>query len=229
MFSRKGHGPISIGSSLIPESSAEKLVGFYISKDMTWKPHLQALERDLRCRIGILRRLSWHLSKPSLISCLNPVFMSKLQGGLELFTDSLSHQNPNLRDCPAIYRLQVLQNEAMRVVLRKRVSDKMSVEQLLNETRQSSVATLALRATYRQSWNFFSTLQRRRLFNTSHRLDKWGNERATRQNQGDTFPEQDVRNSLLSRLCKCWNDMSVDLKATASKYAVKAKLKQIFK
>ena len=224
VFNKKCQDPISIAGSEIPESKTEKLVGFHISKDMSWKPHIQALESDLRSRIGILRRLSWHLTKPTLIACLNPVFMSKLQGGLELFTNPLSHSNPNMKKCSTLQRLQVIQNEAMRVVLRKKVSDRVTVEQLLSETNQASVTALALRASCRQAWNFFSTLERRKLFKTSQRLNMWSSERFTRQNNSDTFP---VKDSLLSRMSKCWNELPIDVKAAESKSAVKAKLKQI--
>ena len=122
----------------------------------------------------------------------------------------------------------MLQNEAIRVVLRKRVSDRVSVDQPLSEAKQCSVTTLALRASYRQAWNFFSTSERRRMFKTTQRLNMWRSERSTRQNKGDTFPEQDVRDSLLSRLCKCWNELPADVKTAETKSAVKAKLKQIF-
>ena len=126
MFSRSSQKPIQVGEDKIQESTSIKLVGFILTKDLSWKKHLESLTTELKNRIGILRRLSWHLSRETLIECLTPVFMSKLQYGLSLICD------PNLkRNCSTTKALQNLQNDAMRTVLGKRLEQKVSEQSLL--------------------------------------------------------------------------------------------------
>ena len=126
MFSRTLQEPIKVGGEIIKESASVKLVGFTLTKDLSWKKHLETLETELRNRIGVLRRLSWHLSRQTVIACLTPVFMSKLQYGLSLICDPHAH-----RICTTTKHLQKLQNEAMRTVLGKRLVDEISEQSLL--------------------------------------------------------------------------------------------------
>ena len=228
MFCRDPQAPIRVGNSDIPESSSEKLVGFTIKKDLSWKLHTEELEKALRGRIGVLRRLSWHLPTSTLVSCLNPLFTSKLQYGLELVTQPLMHLSPNSPKCTVIQKLQVLQNEAMRTVLHKRLADKVSEKDLLKKCGQHSVAVLSLRATNNQAWNFLGSSERRSGFELQHRLCNWKQDRPTRQNSGDSFPEQLVKNSLLSRITKCWNQLPIDIKSARSKKVANAKIKAMF-
>jgi len=229
MFSKTNQAPIRVGKALIPESNSEKLVGFTISKDFSWKPHVEELEKNLRSRIGILKRLTWHLPRETLLHCINPVFTSKLVTGLQLFTDPIAHTDSSQNNCAVLQRLQVLQNKAMRSVLQVRVSEKIPEQELLQRCRQSSVTCLALRATYNQSWAILSSQERRQMFGISERLSSWKGVRVTRQTYSDTFPEQSAKNSLLSRLAKCWNNMPTDIKNLQVKSAVKAKIKQLIK
>ena len=68
--------PIQVGSSLISNQKEEKLVGMWISDDLSWEKNLQEKEATLRNRIGLLRRLSWHLPRHTMLRCMSPIFTS---------------------------------------------------------------------------------------------------------------------------------------------------------
>ena len=55
MFSKTKSSPVKIGSITIEESKEGVLLGFTITKNLTWTSHLEKLEKDLRKRIGMLR------------------------------------------------------------------------------------------------------------------------------------------------------------------------------
>lgn len=110
MFSSKGQEPIKVGNESIKESEKEKLVGITVSKSLRWSDHVEELEKDLRVRIGVLRRLSWHLPRSALLGCLNAVFTSKLSYSLELVSDYIKHEDSAKSSCDIINRLQRLQS-----------------------------------------------------------------------------------------------------------------------
>jgi len=229
MFTRHPQGPICVGNVEVQEASSVKLVGFTLEKDLTWKKHLESLKSDLKGRLGILRRLSWHLPKATLVRCLTPVFMSKLQSGLSLVTNPFSHEDPNLRKCPVIMCLQKLQNEAMRIVLGKRLVDKVSEASLLQQCQQLPVSSLALRAHSNLSWSLLSSSEKQSTSGVRERLDRWQSNRNTRQNNKDTFPTQGTgTDTLLARLTACWNNLPEDIKASETKKQAAYKIKKLY-
>ena len=226
MFGRKkGRTNIQVGEAIIEESSSEQLVGFTVSSSLSWKEHCENLERVLRGRVGILRRLSWHLPRNILLQCLNPIFNSKLMYGLEVITNPATYLGQP--QCKAIAKLQVIQNEAMRAVLGLRLTDRTKVEVLLQKCNQLSVHELALRATMGLAWNSLSSCARRKKIVAEERLRNWQMVRETRQSSQQTFPVQEVK-SLLSRLTIVWNNMPEDIRSEEQSSAAKKKIKSCF-
>ena len=168
LFGGKGEAKIKIGTTMIPESSSEALVGFTVARSLTWQTHCQLLEKALLARIGILRRLSWHLPTRTLLQSLDPIFNSKLIYGLEVICDPITKGQG--QGCKITEKLQVLQNDAMRAVLGLRRSDRIKQKELLQRCSQLSVQDLALRATLNQSWNVFSTEEKRKRTQVIERL-----------------------------------------------------------
>ena len=196
-----------------------------MTNNLSWQHHSEHLERVLRGRVGILRRLSWHLPRNILLQCLNPVFNAKLMYGLEIITNPTTL--PGQPQCKAIARLQVIQNDAMRAVLGLRLSDRTKVEVLLQRCNQLSVHDLALRATYGQAWKSLSSVERRRKIDAVKRLRNWQTVRETRQSSQETYPVQEI-NSLLSRLTSVWNSMPEDIRKEDQSISAKRKIKSCF-
>ena len=223
--SKKGHRSIKVGEAVIEESSSEQLVGFTVSSSLSWQDHFKNLEGVLKGRVGVLRRLSWHLPKNILLHCLNPIFNSKLMYGLEVITNPTTLPGQPL--CKVIAKLQVIQNEAMRAVLGLRLADRTKVEVLLQRCNQLSVHDLALRATLGQAWNSLSSVARRKKIDAANRLRNWQSVRETRQTSQETYPVQEI-NSLLSRLTIAWNGMPEDIRKEERSISAKRKIKSCF-
>jgi len=220
--------PITVGKALVEVSKEEKMVGVWLSGNLSWEKNLEEQELALRRRIGVLRRLSWHLPRKTMIKCITPVFTSKLAFGLELMADPLMHHDQNQPKCSVIVRLQRLLNEAVRAALRLGRSDKISEKELMTQSGQSLVVDLAERAIANQAWNALATEERRNSSELARRVE-WGQRsRVTRQNQQDLIPPQSISNSLIPRICRLWNIMPEDIKSESSKVVAKNKLKFLF-
>ena len=220
--------PIGVGGTAVQSGKEEKLVGVWISEDLSWERNLQEKERTLRGRIGLLRRLSWHLPRHTMIRCIQAIFTSQLTYGLELMADPLKHQNKNLSNCTVIVRLQRLLNEAVRAALRISKHDMVSQEELMRRGRQKAVVELAEKALANQAWNALATEERKGLSEVTRRID-WGQtSRETRQNTQEILPPQTVSNTLISRVAGMWNNLPEELKSERLKTSAKSKIRKFF-
>ena len=225
MFSKADQEPLKVGECSIQESKTVVLLGMRINKTLSWQSHITELETELRKRIGILRRLSWHLPRKTMLQCLTPVFTSKLCYGLELITKPPAYFETHQPSCSSISKLQVLHNEAMRAVLNVKISDKISQKELLKKCNQLSVAELSSRATTNLAHSFFNSNEAMCLNRVQERFDHWQVFRDTRQSEA--FPPQKMSESLLARLVKCWNTVPNEIKKEDKREAFK-RIKKLF-
>jgi len=225
MFSNGQHDPIRVGESLIKETGSERLVGFTLSKNLKWEKHLEVLTQELKARTGILRRLSWHLSEQSMVTCMNSIFTSKLCFGLEVLVDPFRHEDPNMPKSKALAHLQVLQNDAARATLAVRRNDRISQVELLRRTKQLQVSDLAQRATMVQAWNALKGDQQGELIG---RVEWSRGQRLTRQSKQNIIPPQTNPDTFISRICIAWNGLPEEIKEETCKEAAKNKIKKLF-
>ena len=228
IFGQGGATQVKVGEAIIEESSAEKLVGVWLTKDLSWEKHFREQEHALLVRIGILRRLSWHLPRKTVLRCISPVFTSKLTYSLELMADPLKHLSQDQPKCSFIVRLQKLLNEAVRAALGLKRSDKISEEELMKRSGQVKVAVLAERALVNQAWNALASKERRLVSEVAKRVE-WGqNTRVTRQSEGNFIPPQSLQNTLVAKACKVGNILPEDIRNEQSKTSVKTKIRSLF-
>ena len=220
-----GGGPITIGDVLVERNKEEKLVGVWLSRSVSWEKNLQEVESCLRQRIGILRRLSWHLPKETMKKCITPIFTAKLTFGLELMTDPLKHLDKNKTNCAAITRLQKLLNEAVRASLHISRAERVSEAALMRRRGQVSVCSIAARALGNHAWNSFSSQRRRNCSEIAKRIE-WGQRgRTTRQSDQEIVPPQTVKECLVSRVGEMWNLLPYEIKTEKKKKAAMAMIK----
>ena len=220
--------PILVGDTSLFASKGEKLVGVQVTSDLSWKLNLQEKEKELRGRIGILRRLSWHLPRQTMVKCINPIFTSKLTYGLELMADPEKHYNKDKAKCTIIARLQRLLNEAVRAALRLHKGEHITESELMRRGQQLSVARLAERALASQAWNALASQERQDNSDIAKRIERGQVTRVTRQRHEERFPPQSVSDSLVSRVCKMWNILPEDIRQERLKSSAKAKIKEMF-
>ena len=223
-----GMGSIAIGDVQVEKSKEEKLVGVWLSSSLSWEKNIQEVESCLKQRIGLLRRLSWHLPRDTMKKCITPMFTSKLAFGLELMTDPLKHQNKNEPNCAPIVRLQKLLNEAVRVSLGIRRIERVSENELMRRSGQISVCSMAARAIANIAWSSFSTQGKRDYSELAKRIE-WGQRgRTTRQSDKEIVPPQTVKECLVSKVGQMWNLLPREIREERNKKSAMAKIKDLF-
>ena len=104
--------------------------------------------------MGVLNRLKHKISKRNMITLANGLIVSKISYGIACYgTPRLCVNDPINSD---MNRLQVALNNVMRLILGIRLSDKVSVSQLLNECGWLSLNRLAIKFTALQAWKLLA-------------------------------------------------------------------------
>ena len=228
MFSKDSDTSIEVGNASVEKANEEKLVGVWLSGDLSWEKNLLEKEARLRQRIGLLRRLSWHFPREILLQCITPLLTSQLMYGLELMANPFRHRDKNQPNCPVITRLQRLLNEGVRASLGVKKIDKISESELMRRSGQLSVCDLAERAILGHSWSALSTKEREGCSELAKRIE-WGQrERVTRQSKWRKVPPQTVEDTLVSKMGQGWNFLPEDIKCEEDQRVAKEKIKLLF-
>ena len=123
--------------STIEASKNTELLGMKIQGDLNWDCHIEELKRKLRQRIGLLKRLRHVIPKNALKLAAEAIFTSKLRYGIA------SYLCPKLRDESGsnviLKELTVIQNDMLRAITGKKLSDHKTKESLRKETKTMSV------------------------------------------------------------------------------------------
>ena len=145
---------VSVCGEIKQETKSEKLLGITLNNQLTWKNHLygdeenMGLVKELSKRLGMLRQIRKYVGNATLKLIMNGLFTSKLIYGITIYggvwglpgimnddpVNSTSITKEDMR------KLQVLQNTALRILLRK--PRETPVISLLKESRQMSVHQL---------------------------------------------------------------------------------------
>ena len=105
---------------------------------------------ELDQRIGVLQRLKYEFSRKNLKMLADGLVMSKLRYGISVYSQvRLQENDPQIG---LIQKLQVKQNKAMRIVLKKRRIDKISTKSLLEEMGWLSVNQMSCKNILTDVW-----------------------------------------------------------------------------
>ena len=158
---------VNVCGDLKHETKSEKLLGITMNNQLNWKNHLYGdgenlgLVKELSQRIGMLRQVRRYVSDKTFKTVLNGMFISKLIYGITIYGAVWGLQGI-LNDEPVnstsiskedMRVLQVLQNKALRLLLRK--PRETPVINLLKESNQMSVHQLVAYHTANQTFKVF--------------------------------------------------------------------------
>ena len=188
---------------MIQEAQEETMLGITFNKRLTWKHHLEQLEPELRRRIGILKRLRMKLPSGIASQLIEPLFTSKIRYALELVADV-----PGTAQGQLLKRLHLLHRSAMKAALLIPMRRHPNDEYLYNLTGQVPVRSLAVEATASMAWKSFKSDYQF----LENRVKGHESGRATRQSTQRTFPPQNTRGTLISRLVELWEMLPQEVK-----------------
>ena len=126
----------------VEASQSTELLGMKIQGNLKWDSHILELKKTLRKRIGVLTRLRHLVPKKSLKMAADAIFTSKLRYGIA------TYMRPKLKiedeGNKTLKELTILQNEMLRVITGKKLSDHETLENLRRKTKTMSVNQICI-------------------------------------------------------------------------------------
>jgi len=192
---------LHVTGSIIQESPTMEMLGIVLSNDLKWTSHINKLLGNMRNVNGLLSRLAAHVPKSDLLPVVHGLLISRIRYGLAVF--GRVKLNENEPENGEMNSIQVEMNRALRLVCGKKLSDQISVQTLLTETKTKSVNQMSAEVKLQEMWR---TVTYDLPLNDylPKRDDKIG--KITRT-LGRGLLEQSVRNGFQSNLCRVWNTM----------------------
>ena len=124
-------------SSVTAVHSTE-LLGMTIQGDLKWDSHIKDLKKTLKKRRGVLARLKHLVTRESLRIAAEAIFTSKIRYGVAVYL------RPKLKEGPGegnenLKELTKLQNDMLRTITGKKLSDHVSLANLRSQTGMMTV------------------------------------------------------------------------------------------
>ncbi len=215
---------VKIGNENVAIETEGKLLGMQFSSDLTWGKHIGDLTRVLNQRISIIKRLKEVLPLTQLIMVGEALVNSKIRYGIAAYGSvQLSQEDPKHSD---MRRLQILQNGLMRIILGLKVSDRKSVDYLLERTSYLSVNRLCAYHTLQEMFSVLNLNSIPMIKNSFVQTRQTVYE--TRQG-GDylllPFTKKKKNEGFIHRGIKLWNMLPSSIKESSSKGSFSSRVK----
>ena len=143
-----------VGGAKLETSQSEKLLGVTINSDLNWNSHVDKLCVALKQKLGLLRRIKHKINSNKLKIVAEAIFQSKIRYGISVYTIpkfEFNHLDQTMD--PNIARLQVIQNDMLRLLVGKSRSSHTNMEKLRKEQNMMSVNQLSVYHTAIEMFN----------------------------------------------------------------------------
>ena len=88
LYNSKGKGQEiiidNIGGEKIKSSNTKKLLGLHVNSNLDWHTHIEKISRELKMRIGLLKRIKNRVPTDNLVMVAEAIFNSKIRYVLAL-------------------------------------------------------------------------------------------------------------------------------------------------
>ena len=119
---------------------SEKLLGVQVSSNLDWSTHVEKLCNTLRQRIGILKRIKHKVPVSKLKILAEAIFTSKIRYAIAVYLNPRMGEEESMNE--NLRRLQVLQNDMLRVIIGKKRSAHVNMSKLRKEMKVFSINQL---------------------------------------------------------------------------------------
>ena len=136
---------MEVGGCVLETKASEKLLGLTVNSDLNWTTHVDKLCTTLKQRLGLLRRIKHKVNSNKLQIIAEAIFQSKIRYGISVYTIPKFEFN-NLEQAmdPNIAKIQVIQNDMMRLLKGKSRKSHTNMEKLRKELKMMSVNQLSV-------------------------------------------------------------------------------------
>ena len=135
---------MEVGGEVLETADSEKLLGLHINSDLNWSTHVNKLCTTLKQRLGLLRRIKCKIHSHNLQMVAEAIFQSKIRYGISVYTlPKFEFNNLEQSLDPNITKLQVIQNDMLRLLVSKKRDSHTNMERLRKELKMMSVNQLS--------------------------------------------------------------------------------------
>ena len=224
---------IKVGNAMVTESDSEKVLGLRVSSAMGWREHVLGQGGVLSTiyqRLVLLRRLLYQLPRNCLRPIVDGLILSKVRYGLDVFgrvrlaeTDAVSREE---------HMVQVALNDVMRLMCGVKMTDKVSIEKLMERSGIPSLNQMSAQSTLLTAWKIMNG-HSPSLTSLVQEVSPKGSGRVTKsQVRRDLlYPRGNaiVRDSFRFRAARIWNSAPMELKNAESVTSAKRLIKNFTK
>jgi hypothetical protein len=144
---------LKVGKCEIEQERKAKLLGIEIDDDQGWTSHVYGkggLLASLNQRLFMIKRMTNHVKRSKLKKIVDSIWTSKLRYGLQLFAEVRTREDqPKKRQ---MTDLQKAQNRMLRVLENKRIADRISVKNMLENQKMLSVNQTSAQIKLNEMW-----------------------------------------------------------------------------
>ena len=218
---------LEVGGEVLKSAKSEKLLGIYISSDLNWTTHVDKLSSTLKQRIGQLKRIKHKVIAEDLKTVSEAIFNSKLRYAIAVWTNpkyEFNHMEQPMD--PNIAKLQVVQNDMLRVMEGHKRKNHVNMETLRRKIRMFSVNQMSVYHVAMEMFNVIhdgssESLQRKL------KIEKSGYSLRRLEDGQVRVPEKFKKSctGFSQNGPKLWNFLPSDIRTTDERKVFKVKLK----
>ena len=171
-----------IGGEQLKSTDKEKLLGLHINSDFTWKTHIDEISKELRHKIGLLKRIKKRIPINKVILIAEAIFNSKIRYGISVYlTPVFEEEDLKWKTLSAGTRsLQTLQNDMLRSIHGLKRNQCVNMQRLREKIGMMSVNQMSIYHTILDVHNIMinsssEKLQSKFTHNQKHSLRKNAN------------------------------------------------------
>ena len=162
MYNSKGKGQEitlqDIGGEQLKSTNKEKLLGLHINSDFTWSTHIDEISKELRHKIGLLKRIKKRIPKNKIILVAEAIFNSKIRYGISVYLSPVfEEEDLKWKILPAGTRsLQTLQNDMLRAIHGLKRSQCVNMQKLREKIGMMSINQMSIYHTILEMHNIMN-------------------------------------------------------------------------
>lgn len=215
---------LNIGSVVVKESQAEKLLGLKIDNNLDWSNHVKDTVNNVNHNLYQLRKLRSKVTDKQLKIFGQGMAMSKLNYACSAYANSYLASDEKCQNVDVNKRLQKCQNDLLRVVTKNKLQagkNNAKIEDMLAETKYLSINQLVAQQQLMSGWSIINNnIEPLKSMVTGQSTTNTGLRSVS---SGHIKPNSENLTSFPSQLKRLWNnkDLSQNFRVAESKSSAK--------
>ena len=145
----------NIGGTHIVESESERILGIQVQNTLKWDDHIAKVISKVNYGLATLRQLKGLLNQKAMAIIAEGLVMSHIRYGISVYLTGNSRIQESETVDQKLNKLQIKQNDTLRLILKKTRKDRLSRETMLQKCNMLSINQLTQLSTLMETWKAF--------------------------------------------------------------------------